>query len=254
MLTKIIEQKRIEVAQLKKQNLQQQPPAGRANNFYKALEKSGPNIIAEIKKGSPSKGIIREDFEVKNIAQSYSNTGVAALSILTDQKFFYGHNDNMAIAKGETNLPILRKEFIIDEIQLIESQLLQADAILLIVAALSPNQLLDLYQAANELELDVLIECHNANEIECALNLEPKLLGINNRDLTTFKTDIKTTLELKNIAPASVNIVCESGLNTPQDIKLMLDNNINNFLIGEAFMRQNNIERSVNEFLNAKNY
>ncbi len=250
MLNKIIEFKKQQVKYDK--NINKLRPLERAQTagcFYKSLKSHHPAIIAEIKKGSPSKGIIRQDFNVAEIAQAYQAGGAAALSILTDKEFFFGEKENIAIAKKVSTLPILRKDFIIDEYQLFESQHLQADAILLIVAALDEKQLNDFYQTSNELGLDVLVECHNAYEIEAALKIEPKLLGINNRDLKTFKTSLKTSIELKYLIPNNINLVTESGIHSKGDINKMLEHDISTFLIGEAFMRSENITKCLQDFI-----
>jgi len=251
MLNRIIELKKQEIKYNKsKKKLQPLEKSKTAGSFYESLKNHCPAIIAEIKKGSPSKGIIRPDFNVAEIAQSYQAGGARALSVLTDEHFFFGAHENIAIAKKVSTLPILRKDFIIDEYQIFESQHLQADAILLIVAALDKNQLVDFYQIACELGLDILVECHNAYEIEAALKIEPQLLGINNRDLKTFKTSLNTSINLKNMIPSNINIVTESGIHNRNDIQTMLNHNINTFLIGEAFMRSDNIEKCIGEFIN----
>lgn len=250
MLDKIIQKKEQEVKALKAtKSLKPLTQNINAGKFYAALQNKRPAVIAEVKKGSPSKGIIRQDFDVKAIASSYQAAGAAALSVLTDQEFFYGAHQNIALAKSVSSLPVLRKDFIIDEIQLFESQHLHADAVLLIVAALEPALLFDLYQTAQELGLDILLECHDAKEVEIALKLEPVLLGINNRNLKTFETSLETTLTLKNMIPPSIKIVSESGLHSHQDIELMLDNDISSFLIGEAFMRQQNITEAFENII-----
>ena len=250
MLNKIIEFKKQEIKNNKsKKQYQPLEKLKTAGCFYETLKKHCPAIIAEIKKGSPSKGIIRQDFNVAEIATAFDGGGASALSVLTDEHFFFGDTQNIAIAKKVSTLPILRKDFIIDEYQLFESQHLKADALLLIVAALDKTQLNDFYQIASELGLDVLVECHDEYEIETALKIEPQLLGINNRCLKTFKTSLQTTINLKSMIPSHINIVTESGIKDKKDIQTMLEHNINTFLIGEAFMRSENIKQCLKDFI-----
>ena len=250
MLDKIIEVKKTEVAALKKTcNFNSIDTITEPGLFLSALQGKSVNIIAEIKKASPSKGIIRENFDVSSIAKTYQENGAAALSILTDSQFFQGGNQNIGLARQNSSLPILRKDFIIDESQIFESVGLKVNAILLIVAALSPSQLKSLYQTATELGLDVLVECHDEYEIEAALSIKPQIIGINNRSLKTFKTNLQTSYDLSSMLPDSVTTITESGVNNLQDIKLMRTHNINNFLIGEALMREDDIGHKLQSLL-----
>ncbi|QEP43103.1 indole-3-glycerol phosphate synthase TrpC [Ectothiorhodospiraceae bacterium BW-2] len=194
-------------------------------------------VIAEVKKASPSKGVIRPDFNPAQIAQSYQQGGASCLSVLTDSDFFQGSTEALQQARAACELPVLRKEFIIDPYQLYEARAMGADAVLLIVAALEQSQLRDLAALATELELDILTEVHNRQELERLLALDLTLVGINNRNLRTFKTSLQTTLELLERVPADRLVVTESGIHTAADVALMRQHGVNAFLVGEAFMR-----------------
>lgn len=207
-------------------------------DFFAALKaNSTPAIIAEIKKASPSKGLIRADFDAAKIAEIYARNGARCLSVLTDVDFFQGHSEYLKIAKSHCQLPVLRKDFIIDPYQIHESRGLGADCILLIVALLDDAQLFDYTQLAQELDMDVLVESHTLEELERAIQLPTALIGINNRSLHSFVTDIQLSIDLKAHVPADKLIITESGINTRQDIILMQNNGINTFLIGESLMR-----------------
>ncbi|MTI52355.1 MAG: indole-3-glycerol phosphate synthase TrpC [Alcanivorax sp.] len=214
---------------------------GKARGFAKALYASvaagRPAVIAEVKKASPSKGLIREDFDPVDIARRYEGAGASALSVLTDQDFFQGHEDYLRAARNAVSLPVLRKDFIIDPWQVFETRAMGADAVLLIVAALSDAQLDQLYHAAQRAGCDVLVEVHTADELARALKLNIELIGINNRDLHTFDTRLDTTLELAEQVPGDHLVITESGIHTRDDVRLMRKNGINGFLVGEAFMR-----------------
>jgi len=194
-------------------------------------------VIAEIKKASPSKGIIREQFHPAQIARSYEAGGATCLSVLTDQDFFQGADEYLQQARAACSLPVLRKDFIIDPYQIHESRSLGADCILLIVAALSNAQLAEFSELAHQLGMDVLVEVHNREELERALALDITLLGINNRNLRNFETSLQTTLELLPLIPPQHIVVTESAIHTPDDVALMRDNGVHAFLVGEAFMR-----------------
>ncbi|MGM0833137.1 indole-3-glycerol phosphate synthase TrpC [Halomonas qaidamensis] len=195
-------------------------------------------VIAEIKKASPSKGVMREDFHPADIAKSYAEGGAACLSVLTDADFFQGHEDFLIAARDACDLPVIRKDFITHGYQVTEARAIGADCILLIVAALDDAQLRDLHQQANALGMDVLVEVHDAVELERALALDLKLVGINNRNLHTFDTSLNTTLDLLPRIPEGVTIITESGIQTRDDVELMRDHDVNGFLVGEAFMRE----------------
>jgi len=209
--------------------------------FYNALQSNvlakKPAIIAEIKKASPSKGVIREDFNPIAIGQDYAMNGATCLSVLTDKEFFQGSEVYLQMVRERCPLPVLRKDFMIDPYQIYEARALGADCILLIVAALEDSQMHELSDVATKLGMDVLVEVHNAEELQRALTLDTKLIGINNRNLRTFETSLQTTLELKANIPEDRLIITESGIHTHEDVKLMLDNDIYTFLVGEVFMR-----------------
>jgi indole-3-glycerol phosphate synthase len=194
-------------------------------------------IIAEIKKASPSKGVIREDFDPAAIAQSYARHGAACLSVLTDSQFFKGNLGHLGEARSACALPVLRKDFVIDPYQVYEARAAGADCILLIVAALEPAPMRELESVANELGLAVLVEVHDASELERALTLKTRLIGINNRNLHTFETRLETTLDLLPGVPAHCLVVTESGILRPEDVATMRRANVGCFLVGEAFMR-----------------
>lgn len=210
-------------------------------DFVRALQdnvaRNHPAVIAEVKKASPSKGIIRENFDPAEIAESYARGGATCLSVLTDERFFQGHDDYLGQARVRSGLPVLRKDFIIDPYQVYESRLIGADAILLIAAALSDEKLMDLSTLATGLNLDILLEVHDREELDRALKLPLSLIGINNRNLRTFETSLDTTLNLLQAIPDDRLVVTESGIHSPEDVMLMRQNNVHTFLVGEAFMR-----------------
>jgi indole-3-glycerol phosphate synthase len=194
-------------------------------------------VIAEVKKASPSKGILRENFQPAEIAVSYATHGAACLSVLTDSQFFQGADEYLRQARAACALPVLRKDFMVDPYQIIAARAMGADCILLIVSALSPNQLSEFEACAFELGMDVLVEVHDAQELEIALDLNTSLLGINNRNLRTFETSLQTTIDLLARIPADKRVITESGILQPADVKKMRDHDIHAFLVGEAFMR-----------------
>lgn len=196
-----------------------------------------PAVIAEIKKASPSKGVLREDFDPVAIAQSYAEAGASCLSVLTDRDFFQGSEAYLQAAREACTLPVLRKDFTIDPYQVYEARVLGADCILLIVAALGDATLRELYGLARELGMDVLVEVHDAEELDRALALGAELVGINNRDLRTFETRLETTLALLERIPEDRLVVTESGIHGIEDVRMMRDHGVNAFLVGEAFMR-----------------
>ena len=195
-------------------------------------------VIAEVKRASPSAGIIREDFDPADIARSYENGGATCLSVLTDEPFFQGHADYLVAARNACRLPVLRKDFIIDPWQVWETRALGADALLLIVAALDDGALSDLSSLGRELGLSVLVEVHDEQELRRALAVPGDLVGINNRDLHRFVTDIDTTLRLAPSVPPDRLVISESGIHEPADVQRLQAGGISAFLIGEAFMRQ----------------
>ncbi len=209
--------------------------------FINAIESKIQNnqaaVIAEIKKASPSKGVIRENFDPAQIAASYQQGGAACLSILTDQLYFQGHNDYLKTARNISSLPVIRKDFIIDPYQVYQARAIGADCILLIVSALEQQSLADLADLAHELTMDVLVEVHDAEELQRALQLPCPLVGINNRNLRTFEVSLQTTIDLLPEIPNDKIVVTESAIHTKEDVQLMRSHQVNSFLVGETFMR-----------------
>lgn len=225
------------------ERLQQDPPRGFAAALQARVAQAAaspsatPAVIAEIKKASPSKGVIRPDFDPVAFARSYERGGATCLSVLTDRDYFQGHDDYLRQARAATRLPVLRKDFTVDPWQVLEAAAMGADCILLIVAALADAQMAELEACAREHRLDVLVEVHDAAELERALRLSSPLLGINNRNLHDFSVTLDTTLSLLPQVPADRLLVTESGIFTRADIRLMRDNGVDTFLIGESLMR-----------------
>jgi len=209
---------------------------GFAENLLRYAEK-GPAVIAEIKKASPSAGVIREQFDPPAIAQSYEKAGAACLSVLTDRDYFQGSEKFLRAASSACALPILRKDFVIDPWQVLESRVMGADCILLIVAALSAGQLQDLAGQAEDAGMDVLVEVHDEAELETALTTEAKMIGVNNRDLHHFTTDLGVSERLRPLIPGERCMITESGIHNRADVLRMLECDIRSFLVGEAFMR-----------------
>jgi indole-3-glycerol phosphate synthase len=214
------------------------PPTRGFASRVQELAAGGTAVIAEIKKASPSAGIIREDFQPDRIAQSYAAAGAACLSVLTDAEYFKGADEYLQQARKACSLPALRKDFIVDSWQVHESRLLGADCILLIVAALDRDRLQELDGLARELELDVLVEVHDETELEDALATGATLIGVNNRDLHTFTTDLAASERLRRLIPEDRIMVTESGIHTRDDVARLRSSGIHSFLVGEAFMRQ----------------
>jgi indole-3-glycerol phosphate synthase len=247
VLDRILAHKKIEVAERKRARpLTEITRVARstsaARGFVAALSAriaaGEPAVIAEVKKASPSKGVIRADFDPPEIARSYASAGAACLSVLTDEAFFQGHDDYLIDARAAVPLPTLRKDFIVDPYQIVEARAIGADCILLIVGALQPQQLRDYYAAARDLGLDVLIEVHDRAELERCLALSPAVVGINNRDLRNFETRLSTTYDLLPHIPNDVVVVTESGIHERAQIDEMRSRGVNAFLVGEAFMRE----------------
>jgi indole-3-glycerol phosphate synthase len=247
ILDKILETKREEIrltsgfrslAELERES-ESAPPVRDFEAAIKAkIAAGGPAVIAEIKKASPSKGLIRERFDPIEIAQSYEQHGAACLSVLTDRDYFMGAAEYLVAARSATRLPVLRKDFIIDPYQIFEARCMGADCILLIVAALSQTQLEELEHVAMQLGMSVLVEAHSEEEFERATRLQTRLIGINNRDLRTFETSLHTTLDLISRLPQDRILITESGIHTREDVILMRERGVSAFLVGEAFMRQ----------------
>ncbi|VAW94846.1 Indole-3-glycerol phosphate synthase [hydrothermal vent metagenome] len=245
ILKKIIQRKEEEITerlalvsleQVKQAAQQASPARGFVNAIKTKIAAGQAAVISEIKKASPSKGVMRENFIPADIAISYEKGGACCLSVLTDVDFFQGSDEYLKQARAACTLPVLRKEFIIDSYQVYEARAMSADCILLIAACLTDSQLQSLSTLATELKLDVLVEVHDAEELDRALKLDLTLIGINNRNLRTFETSLDTTISLLKTIPADKIVVTESGIHTSEDIKLMRTNNVNAFLVGEAFM------------------
>ncbi|MAM87126.1 indole-3-glycerol phosphate synthase TrpC [Allohahella sp. A8] len=213
------------------------PPRGFLRAIQHKLDRGMPAVIAEIKKASPSKGVIREDFDPARIAQQYEKAGAACLSVLTDIDYFQGSDSYLQQARAACSLPVLRKDFIIDPYQIYEARLIGADCILLIAACLEVEQMHSLHDLARSLQLDVLVEVHNESELSAALTLGTPLLGINNRNLHTFEVSLDTTTRLLHKIPAGKIVVTESGITSREDVDHMQRNGVFSFLVGESFMR-----------------
>ncbi len=218
-------------------------------DFKAALLEEGTRIIAEIKKASPSKGIIREDFDHLAIAETYEKSGAAAISVLTDSHFFKGDIEYLSQARQVVDIPLLRKDFIIDEYQVVEAKVYCADALLLIAAVLPEDDLKFLFDLSRSFGMAVLVEIHDQDDLKKALNIGADIIGINNRDLKSFTTDINTTVELAKDIPDDKIIVSESGINTLEDINFLKEGKANAFLIGEAFMRESDPGAKLGELL-----
>jgi indole-3-glycerol phosphate synthase len=238
-------QKKIDELDLKKLK-ERITPRFDQRSFQKALRRSDRTaLIAEIKKASPSAGLIREDFRPTLLARSYELGGADALSVLTDVRFFQGELKYLLQARSATNLSCLRKDFIIHEYQIWEARLAEADAILLIVAALKRDELVQFMNIAHEAQLDVLVEVHDEAELDVALDIGAPVIGINNRNLQTFKTDLATTEKLASKVPKEVTLVSESGIYTPEDVKRMKACGAHAILVGESLMRQPDVESAA---------
>ena len=246
ILKKILQRKAEEIAErcrkISQHELRQRAEqAGEVRGFASALQNkvdSGNDaVIAEIKKASPSRGVLREQFEPAAIAVSYERGGAACLSVLTDVDYFQGADEYLQQARAACSLPALRKDFVIDPYQVYEARVLGADCILLIVAALDDAMLLELLQLADHLQMDALVEVHDEQEMERALAIPAPLVGVNNRNLRTFETRLETTFELLKAFPADRLLVTESGIHTRDDVAAMHHNGVHAFLVGEAFMK-----------------
>lgn len=252
ILRRIVEQKQQELA-LAKRRLPlaelQYKEALPLRDFIAPLQQANPAIIAEIKKASPSQGIIRQDFNVASIAQIYEQNGARCLSVLTEREFFQGDPSYISIAKTHSTLPVLRKDFIIDSYQLYESRAIGADCILLIVALLSDNQLHEYCQLAQELGMAVLVESHSLAELNRAIRLPTPLMGINNRNLKNFHTDIQLSLDLSSHLPADKIMISESGIHSHHEIQQLQAQGIHTFLIGESLMRAEDIGEKLRKFV-----
>ena len=227
----------ISIDQLKAQLDDADAPRGFVQSLKDKIAAGQSGVIAEIKKASPSKGVLREHFVPAEIAKSYADHGAACLSVLTDVDFFQGGDAYLKQARAACSLPVIRKDFIVDPYQVYEARAMSADCILLIVACLTDRQLADLNALAMKLGMDVLIEVHDAEELERALKVPNPMIGINNRNLRTFDVSLQTTLDLLASISDDRLVVTESGIHAPEDVALMREHNVNAFLVGEAFMR-----------------
>ncbi|MGC9457086.1 MAG: indole-3-glycerol phosphate synthase TrpC [Halothiobacillaceae bacterium] len=247
ILRRIVARKHEEIrarsAQSSRQALEQMAAAADAPRGFEAalLRRTAagePAVIAEIKKASPSKGVLRPDFDPAAIARSYAAGGAACLSVLTDHDFFQGKEEDLQAARAACDLPVIRKDFLVDPYQVIEARAIGADCILLIAAALDDQTLTELHALARSLGMDVLVEVHDGAELERALAMDAQILGINNRDLRSFEVSLDTTLGLLERIPAGRMIVTESGILAQADVQTMRDHDVHAFLVGEAFMRE----------------
>ena len=261
ILNEIIANKKEELTRLKadfpekglvqglKMRIKHLPPT---RDFIKAVSGNDIKIIAEVKKASPSKGIIKKDFNPVEIAKTYEMNGAAAISVLTEEKYFHGHIDYLREIKEEVSLPVLRKDFIFDEYQIYESRAAGADALLLIARVLEKKEIERFLDLSHDLGMSCLVEVHDEEELEKVLSTKAKLIGINNRDLKTFKTDIKTTLNLAAKIPKDRIVVSESGINNYHDIDFLRGAGVNVFLVGEAIMREKDMGRKLKELRGIK--
>ena len=261
ILDTILQRKREEIAALAQRmsirDLEQAAaaapaPRGFVQALGRAVERYRAGIIAEIKKASPSKGLIRADFDPAMLAREYEEGGAACLSVLTDEQFFQGHNDYLQQARAACALPVIRKDFLIDASQVLEARAIGADCVLLIAAALPASKLAELAELAQDLGMDVLVEVHDRTELEAMLALKlPRtvLLGINNRNLRTFETRLETTLDLLGLIPEGYQVVTESGIVRRTDVTRMQASGVHRFLIGESLMRQPSPGKALRELL-----
>jgi len=218
-------------------------------NFKEAISKEGLNLIAEIKRASPSKGVIRKEFNPVEIAKIYQDSGVRAISVLTTEKFFYGSLDFLSQVKDVTTIPILQKDFIVDEYQIYQARVNKADAILLIASILVEAQINSFLECAHNLGLDCLVEVHTKEELSKVLASKAQIIGINNRDLTTLTTDLSTTLTLSKLVPKDRMLVSESGIETQEDVKKLQECGVKAILVGESLMRAPDISAKMRELL-----
>ena len=229
----------------------QEKPRGFSEALKKSVKYNQLALIAELKKSSPSKGIIRKDFSPKKIAQAYQSGGASCLSVLTENKWFKGKIRDLIEAKKSSNLPILRKDFILDPWQVLESRSIGADCILIILAAVTDKTANELIKVSKDLNMDILVEAHDEKELDRAIKLDPDLIGINNRNLNTLSVDIETTIKLSRKVPKKYDIVCESGIETNADLNRVLKFGVERFLVGESLMKNHDITKATKILLGA---
>ena len=261
ILDKILEYKKKEVQQAKinfpKEDLidlleGSSKPVSFLGELIKKNNNNIPGIIAEIKKASPSKGIIKEDFNHIEIAKNYIDGGAACISVLTDFPSFQGRLQYMRDIKDKTNIPLLRKDFMIDPYQIYESRLHGADCILIIMKMISIDIASELYELSKKVGMDVIFEVNNIEELNKALELSPKIIGINNRNLNDFSTDINNSIKLSKLIPEEICIISESGISNRKDIEILMKNKIKNFLIGENLIKSQNIKEELKKLINGQ--
>jgi indole-3-glycerol phosphate synthase len=256
VLDEIVAWKRVEVEQLKRErpldevraHAAQAPPP---RDFVAALRAPGLALIAEIKRASPSKGPLRPDLDPLDLARSYEANGAAAISVLTDFRYFQGTIDDLRAVRGAVSLPVLRKEFIVDPYQVHEARAAGADAVLLIAAALNDDELTALYALARELGMSALVEVHNHDELARALEVRPRIVGVNNRDLRTFAVDLATTARLRPHVPPGAVLVAESGVRGPADVARLREMGVDAVLVGESLVRAQDAGAKVRELVAA---
>ncbi|MEE8392217.1 MAG: indole-3-glycerol phosphate synthase TrpC [Anaerolineae bacterium] len=252
ILDKIIRWKRSEIARLKRARpieavraeMELAPPP---RDFAAALCTPGVSLVAEVKRASPSKGLLRHDFDAVALAREYEANGAAAISVLTDQRFFQGSLDHLRDVRQNVGLPVLRKDFVLDPYQVYEARATGADAVLLIVAALGDGDLETLHRLVRQLGMDALVEVHDETELERALRVSPCIIGVNNRNLRTFEVDLETTARLRPLVPAGVILVSESGVHTREDVARLAAIGADAMLVGEALVRATDVGRKVRE-------
>lgn len=251
ILSKIVAHKREEIAA--RGAVEYRTPEKPPRDFLAALTTGGQagrvSLIAEVKKASPSKGVIREDFDPVEIAQAYQRGGASCLSVLTDEHFFQGHLDYLIAVRKAVTLPILRKDFVLCESQVYEARMAGADAVLLIAECLEPSQLKDLHDLIVSLDMTPLVELYEEKNIDAVLACRPRLVGVNNRDLKTFEVDLHHSLRMKAKLDPGIAMVSESGIFTNDDVQLMQTNSVDAILVGESLMRSNDIETAVKTLL-----
>jgi indole-3-glycerol phosphate synthase len=254
ILDEIVDWKRQEVAQ-RKQALRladvqsSVPHAPPARDMYAALRAPGVSLIAEVKRASPSKGLLRPELHPEVLARQYERAGASAISVLTDERYFQGSLDDLRAARGAIGLPALRKDFVIDAYQVYEARAAGADAILLIAAVLEDDELASLYRLARELGMSALVEVHDLDELERALRISPRIVGVNNRDLRTFEVDLQTTARLRAHVPPEVVLVAESGVHCRQDVERLAEMGADAMLVGESLVRADDPGPKIAELL-----